>query len=151
MNVELHRRVLVVDDDPLIRQMLVSVLRQRHLVVDEAKDGEEAVAHLRENRYAVILLDLLMPIADGFSVLTAMDEDGLHAPPVVLVITGAEGVVVDQLDPRRIHGVIRKPFDPIEIATIVAACAEIRGRNSFETIAVTVIAGAPILAWLGKW
>ncbi len=127
--------------------MLGAALRQRSLAVDEAADGEEAIALLAEYRYAVVLLDLLMPHVDGFGVLDALADD--PNPPIVLVVTGAERRVLDQLDSRTIHGIVRKPFDPVEIANVVSACAEIRGRSAFETMAyATVMAGAPLIALL---
>lgn len=127
--------------------MLAGALRQRSLVIDEAADGAAAIALLNENRYAVVLLDLLMPNVDGFGVLDSMKDD--VNPPIVLVISGADRRVIDQVDSGRIHGIIRKPFDPIEIADVVGACAEIRERSAFETMAVaTVMAGAPFIALL---
>jgi CheY-like chemotaxis protein len=142
-----HRRVLVIDDDPSVRHILGTALRQRSLVIDEAADGASALALLSEHRYSVVLLDLLMPNIDGFGVLEAMQDD--PNPPIVLVVSGADRRVLDQLDSRKIHGIIKKPFDPVEIADVVGACAEIRGRSAFETMAyATVMAGAPLIALL---
>jgi len=145
-----QRRVLVVDDDATIRALLGSVLRRRDLEVDEAADGAEALDLLRQNSYAVVLLDLLMPNVDGFAVL---DEFGSAiATPVVLVITGADRSLIKQLDPQRIHGVVRKPFDSEDLADVVVACAEIRSRRPFEAMAISaMIAGGPFLAWLNRF
>lgn len=150
--VQQQQRVLVVDDDREIREVLVRVLRQGALLVDDAADGGQALELLRENSYAVVLLDLMLPVADGFAVLNAMSH-GVTEQPVVLVITGADRTRIDQLDPRRIHGIIRKPFDPFEVAAVVAACADIRSRGRFETMALAMISGAPILASIltTKW
>jgi CheY-like chemotaxis protein len=147
VTVEQYRRVLVIDDEESVRRMLSSALRQRTLSVDEASDGRDAIALVNENRYAVVLLDLLMPEVDGFHVLDAIGR--VTNPPVVLVVSGADRALIDRLDSRLIHGIIRKPFDPVEIADIVQACAEIRGRSAFETMAyATAIAGAPLIALL---
>jgi CheY-like chemotaxis protein len=143
-----HRRVLVVDDDPIVRRMLTTVFRQKSLHVDEAEDGQNAIALLGEHAYAVILLDLLMPHTNGFHVLDAMRSD-VPAPPVVLVITGAEREVVAELDPQRIHGVIRKPFDPDEVAAIVATCTDLRAKNVLGTMAVA-LTNATLLAMLAN-
>ena len=140
-------RVLVCDDDPEIRRILVVSLRQKALQIDEAAEGQTAIEMLRENRYAVVLLDLMMPGVDGFAVLESIKMD--PNPPVVLVVSGAGRQVLDRVDTSRIHGVVKKPFDPIELAEVVAACAEIRGRSAFETMAVaTMVAGAPLIALL---
>ena len=147
-----HRRVLVVDDDESIRGMLASVFRRKSLTVDVASGGEAAMLLLREHSYAVVLLDLLMPDLDGFAVLDAMKTEPI-APPVVLVITGADKVIVDRLDAQRIHGVIRKPFDPEEIGAVVEACTDIRARNALDTMMIATMASANLLAWLSshKW
>jgi two-component system sensor histidine kinase/response regulator len=148
MTLEQHRQVLIVDDDPVVREILATALRQRNLVIDQASDGEEAIRLLQENRYAVVLLDILMPGVDGFGVLDAIDTT-INFSPVVLVVSGADRPVLAQLDSRRIHGVVRKPFDPHDIASVVAACAEIRGRSAFETMAVaTMLSSAPLFALL---
>jgi CheY-like chemotaxis protein len=147
MTIEQQRQVLIVDDDPGVREILATALRQRALSTDEAADGEEAIRLLRENTYAVVLLDIVMPNIDGFAVLDAIHASPTTAP-VVLVVSGADRATLEQLDSRRIHGIVKKPFDPQEIAGVVAACAEIRGRSPFETMAVAMISTAPLFAFL---
>lgn len=152
MSVEQQKRVLVVDDDPGVRELLVCVLQRHSLTVDQARDGREALALVKEHQYAVILLDLLMPVLDGFGVLNALGGPELPSPPVVLVITGADRGDIEHLDPHRIHGIVKKPFDPEELASLVVACAEIRSRNAFGTMAIaTVLAGSPLLALLNRF
>lgn len=144
------KRVLIVDDDATIRELLVSVLRRRDLMVDVAGDGREALDLLKENSYSVVLLDLLMPNVDGFGVIENLGS--AISTPVVLVITGADRALIRQLDPQRIHGVVNKPFDAEDLATLVVACAEIKSRSPFEAMVISaVIAGGPFLAWLNKW
>jgi CheY-like chemotaxis protein len=98
-----------------------------------------------------MLLDLLMPVLDGFGVLDRISKDELAPSPVVLVITGADRSAIERVGANRVHGVVRKPFDIDEIANVVVACAEIRERSSFETMAIaTMIAGGPFLALLNR-
>lgn len=143
------RRILIVDDDAEVRKILATALRLKPLTLDEASNGREAIELLRENQYAVVLLDLMMPHVDGFSVLSAIGAD-LPNPPVVLVITGASREAIERVDTERIHGVIRKPFDPLEVASIVAACAEARNRGGFETMAVAMMSSGALIHWLTK-
>ena len=138
MAIEQHRRVLVIDDDRAVRQILVQALRGKSLTIDEAANGREALELLRGNAYAVVLLDILMPDVNGFGVLDGIDEEALNAP-VVLVVSGAERDILDSL----------KPFDPLEVAAVVAACSEIRGNRCFEAMAIaTVVTGAQLIALL---
>ena len=141
------KRVLIVDDDAMIRELLESVLRRRDLIVDVASDGREALALLKENSYAVVLLDLLMPNVDGFGVIENLGS--AISSPVVLVVTGADRTLMRKLDPQKIHGVVNKPFDSEELANLVVACAEIKSRSPFKAMAISaIIAGGPFLAWL---
>ncbi|HEX7833158.1 MAG TPA: response regulator [Thermoanaerobaculia bacterium] len=143
------RRVLIVDDDPEVRAMLSRVLQQEALTVDMAHDGEVALELLRDHHYAVVLLDLMMPGIDGFDVLDAIRTDPTMEQPVVLVVSGAERAMLNRLDASRIHGVVKKPFDPNELAAVVATCVDIRGRNSLGTMALaTMISSAPLIALL---
>ena len=143
-----NQRVLIVDDDSSVRHILASALRQKSLNIDEASNGNEAIGMLREHNYAAVLLDLMMPQVDGFAVLDAIRTD-LPSPPVVLVVTGASRELIEKLDTTRIHGVVRKPFDPLEVATIVAAVADVRSRSSFETMALaTFVSGGALITWL---
>ena len=121
-----HRRVLVIDGDHELRERFASLLRLKSLIVDEAEDGRVAIERLAEVSYAMILLDLMLPVVDGYSVLEALDPNAAD-PPVVLVMSGAERPVLGRIDSRRIHGIVRKPFDLEEIASVVAACAEVFG------------------------
>lgn len=144
------KRVLVVDDDAEVRVLLASTFRQEGLSVDLAGGGAEAIDLLAAGSYAVVVLDLVMPQVDGFAVLDHLQSrDG--AAPVVIVVTGAEEQIVSRLDPRIVHGIIRKPFDARELSNIVVACAEIRGRSAFETMAIAaIVAGTPLMAWLSR-
>jgi CheY-like chemotaxis protein len=145
------KRVLVVDDDRDLREMIAAALRRSNLIVDEAEDGQQAMDLIAVNEYAVVLLDLMMPVVDGYAVLDRLDGDGLQTTPIVLVITGGDRAVIERAGAHRIHGVVRKPFDIVEIANVVVACAEIRERSTFGTMAIaTMIAGGPFLAWFNK-
>ena len=145
MTSEQYRRVLVVDDDPDIRGLLLTALRMKNLSVDSARDGHEALELLREHSYGVVLLDLFMPQIDGFAVLDAIESE--VNPPVVLVVTGADRATIERLGTRRIHGVVKKPFDIEELSSVVSSCADIRGRRGLETMAMAVMAG-PFIAFL---
>ena len=144
------KRVLVVDDDADLVGLLMAVLQQNGLTVDTALDGSEALDRLAENHYSVVLLDLMMPVLDGFGVIEALERLSTNTMPVVLVMTGAPELI-EQLDPRAIHGIVRKPFDVGEVASLVLSCADIRQRGLFETMAIAaVLAGTPLMALLTR-
>lgn len=117
--------ILVVDDDEMIRNLVATVLRRHGFEVDRAVDGLEALERVKENRYAVILLDLMMPRLDGLAFLDRVREEiPRERYPMVLVMSAASDALLRQLDPALVQGIIRKPFDISELAAIVSECAE---------------------------
>jgi PAS domain S-box-containing protein len=78
--------VLVIDDDPAVRDLMRRTLRKEGLRVIEASNGEEGLALARAENPAVITLDVIMPGMDGWAVLTALQADPeLSSTPVVMV------------------------------------------------------------------
>ena len=143
------KRVLIVDDEKDVRDILFTVLQSRGIQADCATNGREALDLIAQHPYVVVVLDLMMPEVDGFMVLDTLQAAGTM--PVVLVLTAADEALTDQLDASLIHGLIRKPFDPIEIADVIAACADIRSRGMFETMAIAaMIAGGPLVTLLSR-
>ena len=83
-------RVLVVDDDPILREFAISHLTSPSVEVSVAEDGLVAIEALRQNDFDVVLVDLDMPNMNGFELMEAMGRDPrLMALPVV-VITGRD-------------------------------------------------------------
>jgi CheY-like chemotaxis protein len=77
-------RVLIVDDEPDILLLLRLNLEAAGFDTGLAADGDEALQRLRRDRFDVVLLDLAMPVLDGFGVLAALHDDPA-APPVVVL------------------------------------------------------------------
>ncbi len=105
----MENRILVVDDDDSIRTLLQTVLRKRSLLADTARNGEEALERLRQHRYSLILLDLMMPKMSGYEVLSFLEKSNDPQHPLVLVLTA--GHEPRDLNPRLVAGTLRKPFD----------------------------------------
>jgi CheY-like chemotaxis protein len=116
-------RVLIVDDDASIRQLLATLVRREHLAVDSAIDGEDAIRKLQEHAYSVILLDLMMPHVDGFGVIEYLKQHPQASKPVVLVITAYADQKFKRVDPDIVAGVIRKPFEIADLGGLVRLCA----------------------------
>ncbi len=86
------KRILVVDDDDNLREVLSAVLSQRGRAVDTARDGIEALALLNQNQYDVILSDLRMPGLDGPALYEALRAMRSTTPiPRVIFMTGNVG------------------------------------------------------------
>jgi PAS domain S-box-containing protein len=89
------RRVLVVDDDPDLRQRLRGLLEKEGLEVDEACDGHAALARLDKQWPGLILLDLLMPGMDGFEFLAQLKRRGEGRSVPVVLLTAKDLTVAD--------------------------------------------------------
>lgn len=85
-----HMRVLLIEDDALIGAGLLAALKSAGMMVDWVRDGVTGEAALRDNAYAIALLDLGLPGLDGLSVLKAARQKGVETP--VLVITARDAV-----------------------------------------------------------
>lgn len=80
-----QRRILVADDDPLLRALLVHRLSADGHDVVVAEDGAQALAVVREQRPDLIVLDAMMPIMDGFEVLRRIKAERICAAPVIML------------------------------------------------------------------
>jgi DNA-binding response OmpR family regulator len=83
-------RLLVVEDDDKIRRYVEQALRAEHFSVDTAEDGEEALWLAASHPYDAIVLDVMLPLRDGMSVLRRLRRDGSAVP--VLMLTARGGV-----------------------------------------------------------
>jgi DNA-binding response OmpR family regulator len=79
-------RILVVDDDPILREFASVHLATPYATIDTAADGEAALCQLRANSYDVVLLDIEMPRLDGLSLLARIRADASlrHIPVIML-------------------------------------------------------------------
>ncbi|MGH9173201.1 MAG: response regulator transcription factor, partial [Vicinamibacterales bacterium] len=100
--------ILIVDDNPAIREILTEALAAAGHVVVEASDGQEALDLAQISRPSLILLDLNIPVVSGFSFVAAAQERDINAP--ILLVTAdprAAQVAVGE----QIVGYLAKPFD----------------------------------------
>ena len=104
-------RILVADDQDSMRQLLCSALRALgYTEVVTAGDGRQALKILRGRMIDVVLLDVEMPVLDGFETLTEMRADpNLAAIPVIMVTSRADVAFVRQIMPLQLAGYLVKP------------------------------------------
>jgi two-component system response regulator AtoC len=123
---ELSRlEVMVVDDEPEVRELLVEYLRDRGLIVATAHDGRAAIAALERSagRYGMVLTDINMPGADGFEVLRA--ARAANASAYVVMITGYASLdSAIQAVRLGAHDYLTKPFSLGQIDVILKKIAD---------------------------
>ena len=107
-------KILIVDDMELNREMLAEILEDYEIV--EAADGARALELIRSqvDSLSVVLLDLVMPVFDGYKVLDALREDGRLENLPVVIITGEDSVISERkCFELGASDFIRKPFDEV--------------------------------------
>lgn len=116
--------VLISDDDAGIRNLLRMVTEKSGCRVETAANGFEALQKMRSSQFDLLLLDLMMPMMNGYEVAEAMKD--LHPRPAVIVVTaGAESAEdLERLDGRVVGSILRKPFDIRKLSDLVFAAAE---------------------------
>jgi CheY-like chemotaxis protein len=109
--------ILVVDDEPLIRDVVVDLLRDEGYAVVTADDGHAALEMVQQEAPALVLMDVMMPRMDGRAAFRAMREhahgDGL---PVILMSAMVEPADLDS----EITAFLRKPLDLEQLLALVA-------------------------------
>jgi CheY-like chemotaxis protein len=140
-----QQRVLVADDDSAIRQLLSTLVRREGLEVDTATDGVEAVDLLRQNDYAAVLLDLMMPRMNGFEVVEFLREHPRERKPLVIAITAYTEETFKELDPEIVVGVVRKPFEIAALGQLLRSIAEQNGYGEQDVIESPILERIPKL------
>lgn len=106
-------KVLVVDDDYAVLDAMKDVLEDEGYEVCLAANGLEALKELRKNGICVILLDLMMPVMDGWQFVSEMDQRGWRKAP--LLILSADRGVQGHAAKLRADAFLAKPFDLDEL------------------------------------
>ena len=117
------KAVLVVDDDPWVRDMLELALLGEGYEVTLAGDGVEAIERVEARRPSLILVDLMMPRMNGFEFAEQLRLRGLRSAIPLLAVTGA-GEGVWSTAGLEADGLVTKPFRLPELFDAVAGLAK---------------------------
>lgn len=113
-------RVLVVEDDHVIRELLVVNLTMEGHETVTAVDGVQALAAVAADRPDVVLLDMMLPGVDGWEVTARLKGDGATADiPIVALSARAMQADIQRGREVGVDHYVTKPFDPIELMTLV--------------------------------
>jgi CheY-like chemotaxis protein len=138
-----EKPLVLVADDNEATCTLITALLQREFAVDVASDGAEAIEKLKSRQYSAILLDLLMPVVDGYGVLDHLRAERPELLRRVLVVTAS----LSQREMNRVRdydicAVIGKPF---EVETLFSAVQQCAGTPAPQFRTGPIVSGGMIL------
>ena len=116
--------VLVVDDEPDIRLLVSTMLRAQGHDVLEAAEGDAALAVMGSANIDVVLLDLMMPMMDGWAVLWTLHDRPVHPPVIVM---SARPEYANERPPLGAIGYLQKPFTGSQAISSITEVLSARG------------------------
>jgi len=111
------KKILIVEDDKFLRELIAQKLLKEGYDIAEAVDGEKGLTSIKEEKPDLILLDLILPGIDGFTILSKVKEDPMFSqiPVVVLSNLGQKDDIERALKMGAVDYLIKAHFTPGEI------------------------------------
>ncbi|GAE25428.1 response regulator receiver [Halalkalibacter wakoensis JCM 9140] len=115
------KRILVTDDEDVLRMLIVDTLEDEGYEIDEAGDGEEAMEMYNQKQYDLLILDYMMPNMTGLEVLKKIRESATTATHQKILMLTAKGQAQDKQEmlDSGADSILIKPFSPIELIDLV--------------------------------
>lgn len=135
--------VLVVEDEPLMRELITDYLKEEGFLVEEARNGAEALEKFARTPAEAVILDVMMPFLDGFAVCRRLRQ----ASNTVIVMLTARSEETDKLYGYELGAddYVTKPFSPkVLVAKVKALLKRAGARNGEEPAAVYRVGGLEI-------
>lgn len=108
------KSILIVEDDPILLNTIGAILSLRGYLTTLAKNGKEAIEKIANNKYDLVLTDLMLPYSNGLEVISQLKQDEKKTPVIIISSSHSEETIRDGF----IIGAddfIRKPFTPSEL------------------------------------
>jgi two-component system alkaline phosphatase synthesis response regulator PhoP len=136
----MNERILIVEDEPGLRQSLVDCLNNRNYEADSIRDGMEALKKATEAHYDLVILDIMLPTMNGLEVCRSLRERHIATP--VLMLT-ARGTLHDKVEGFRegADDYMTKPFEMEELLVRIEAIlrrSSLSGKDSYRLRGIEV-------------
>lgn len=115
-----QKKILLVEDNEMNRMVATAVLNNYGACVSEVVDGWEAVKAVKENHYDLILMDVQMPVMDGYEATRQIRQEGFHHLPVLALTANAIKGEYEKCMQAGMNGYVSKPFEEEELIKTVA-------------------------------
>ena len=113
------KRILLVDDDELILETVQAALEDRGYEVLLARDGAEALMRAERDAPDLIVLDVIIPIRSGYSVLDHLHRDRTQTAPVIMMTANEEERLRGYAESRGASAFLQKPFEMSQLLSEV--------------------------------
>jgi DNA-binding response OmpR family regulator len=125
----LRRTVLIVEDDPQLRELYRVALRAAGYMISAVEDGADALRQIEQTRPALVVLDLALPRLNGRDVNCELKASSATRDIPVVVVTGTD---MSDLDETQFACVLRKPCDPDRLVAAVEQCLRRSGGGLLQ-------------------
>ena len=113
-----NSRVLLVEDNEINQQVAKDILEDEGIIVDIAEDGSKAVELVAANMYDIVLMDIQMPVMDGYEATRKIREKlQANRLPIIALTADAVKGVADKVTAAGMNGYITKPIEPMQLLT----------------------------------
>jgi DNA-binding NtrC family response regulator len=119
-------RILVIDDDEMVREVIVTALTRAGYTVAQAANGREAAAQMKAEPAELVVTDILMPEQDGLETIMTLNRE--NGPVPIIAMTGMSSRSALYLEMARTFGALRILEKPFEMSELVRIAGEILGK-----------------------
>lgn len=111
------KRILIVDDNVLMRKLIINLFSKEEFILDEAADGKEGLGKMNCEHYDLLITDLIMPGMEGIEMIMHVKR---YFPEVkIIAISGGEPFYLYMAKKLGIQGVFTKPLEKNKFLTVV--------------------------------
>lgn len=107
------KRILLAEDEEVLRMLIVDTLEDEEYQVDEAADGEEALHFIKQNEYDLLILDYMMPVYSGMEVIEKVREKSMVK--ILMLSAKSQQYEQDKILSIGANDFMAKPFSPLQL------------------------------------
>lgn len=111
------KKILVVDDNIMMRKLIINLLKHDNVTFDEAGDGNEGLEKMTDIQYDLVITDILMPRMEGIEMI--MEVKRKHPGVNIIAVSGGEPFYLYMAKKLGIQGIFTKPIDQIGFSAAV--------------------------------